>query len=420
MGPAMSAKPQTIDEYLAPLSPEKRAALEKLRRDIKSAAPEAEECISYQMPAFRLGGRTLVYFGGAKNHCAFYAGAHPVEAHKDELRAYDTSKGTIRFPADRPLPAPLVRKLVKTRIAEYAAKKGLAFLVILFLACAAVSAADTLPVDQSLCDRMKAAHVLNEGAPVGCDRLRVIRFSYIDFNGQNHDDGQIMVLDAVADNVQAIFRALEVRKFPLAKAKLMDEYGGNDDKAMDDNNTSSFNDRPVTGGSTPSLHAYGLAIDVNPVQNPYIQFDQGKGSFSPKAGADYANRLNTRPAKPIRSGMAEEVVDLFAENGFLIWGGYWDTPIDYQHFQVHSKIVERLAKLPPDQARSLFSAYVDRYRSCRALHRSEDPASARAACVDFAGEQSLRCGRRNGHAPRGSPWGVSTLGRLSKDGSSGA
>ena len=116
----MSVKPQTIDEYLAPLSGEKRAALEHLRRAIKSAAPKAEECISYRIPAFRLGGRFLVAFGAAASHCAFYPGALPVKAHKDELEVYDTSKGTIRFQADSPLPATLVRKLVKTRIAEYA------------------------------------------------------------------------------------------------------------------------------------------------------------------------------------------------------------------------------------------------------------------------------------------------------------
>ncbi|MBI3530706.1 MAG: DUF1801 domain-containing protein [Betaproteobacteria bacterium] len=122
----MSAKPQTIDEYLAPLSDEKRVALEKLRRAIKSAAPKAEECISYQVPAFRLGGRMLVAFGAAANHCAFYPGAFPVKAHKEELKAYDTSKGTIRFQANSPLPVTLVRKLVKTRIAEYAARQPVA------------------------------------------------------------------------------------------------------------------------------------------------------------------------------------------------------------------------------------------------------------------------------------------------------
>jgi uncharacterized protein YdhG (YjbR/CyaY superfamily) len=122
----MKAKPETIDEYLAPLSSEKRAALEKLRRAIKSTAPKAEECISYDIPAFRLNGRLLVAFAAAAKHCAFYPGALPVKTHKDELKAYDTDKGTIRFPADSPLPAALVRKLVKTRIAERAAKQRVA------------------------------------------------------------------------------------------------------------------------------------------------------------------------------------------------------------------------------------------------------------------------------------------------------
>ena len=115
---AKKMKPGTIDEYLEPLDREKRAALEKLRKTIRSAAPAAEECISYGIPAFRLGGRMLLAFGAAANHCAFYAGASPIKAHEKELEAYDTSKGTIRFQTESPLPAALVRKLVKTRIAE--------------------------------------------------------------------------------------------------------------------------------------------------------------------------------------------------------------------------------------------------------------------------------------------------------------
>lgn len=118
----MSATPQTIDEYLAALSREKRAALEKLRRTIKSAAPRAEECISYQIPAFRLDGRMLVWFGASARHCAFYPGA-VVEAHKSELKGFETSKGTIRFQPDHPLPATLVRKLVKARMARNAVRR---------------------------------------------------------------------------------------------------------------------------------------------------------------------------------------------------------------------------------------------------------------------------------------------------------
>ena len=119
----MAAKPQTIDEYLAALSEDKRAALEKLRKTIRAAAPQAEECISYRLPAFRLHGRMLVAIGATANHCAFYLmSSSTVEAYKDELKDYDTSKGTIRFQADKPLPVALVRKLVKARIAENAGR----------------------------------------------------------------------------------------------------------------------------------------------------------------------------------------------------------------------------------------------------------------------------------------------------------
>jgi uncharacterized protein YdhG (YjbR/CyaY superfamily) len=111
--------PRSIDEYLAGLRPDTRAALQTVRASIRAAAPRAEEGIAYGMPAFRLNGRWLVGFRAAARHCAF----HPmsgvtVKAHRAELRGYDTSPGTIRFPASAPLPARLVRKLVKTRIAE--------------------------------------------------------------------------------------------------------------------------------------------------------------------------------------------------------------------------------------------------------------------------------------------------------------
>jgi len=120
----MAGKPQTIDEYLASLPDDKRAALEKLRKAIRTAAPRAEECISYQLPTLRLDGRLLVAFGAAKNHCSFYPmSSATIEAHKDELEGYSTSAGTIRFQADKPLPAALVRKLVKARIAENAARQ---------------------------------------------------------------------------------------------------------------------------------------------------------------------------------------------------------------------------------------------------------------------------------------------------------
>ncbi len=119
----MKDKPATIDEYLAALSDEKRVALEKLRKTIRTAAPTAEECISYGIPAFRLHGM-LVGFGAAAKHCAFYLmSSSTIAEHSEELSRYDTSKGTIRFAADKPLPAALVRKLVKARMSENLSRK---------------------------------------------------------------------------------------------------------------------------------------------------------------------------------------------------------------------------------------------------------------------------------------------------------
>ena len=108
--------------YLETVPPEARATLEKLRKTIKTMLPDAVEVISYAIPTFKLNGRMLVSYAAFKNHCSFFPGAAPIKAHKDELKSYVTSKGTIRFPTDKPLPAALVKKLVKTRIDENEAR----------------------------------------------------------------------------------------------------------------------------------------------------------------------------------------------------------------------------------------------------------------------------------------------------------
>lgn len=108
-----------VDAYLASVPAEKRAALQNLRKAIRAAAPDAEEGFSYGLPAFRLGGRPLVCYGASKNHCSFFPMSPAViSAHAGALKGYDLSKGTIRFLAEKPLPAALVRKLVKARVAE--------------------------------------------------------------------------------------------------------------------------------------------------------------------------------------------------------------------------------------------------------------------------------------------------------------
>jgi uncharacterized protein YdhG (YjbR/CyaY superfamily) len=118
-GSAKQHGPKDIDAYLAAVPADARAALEKLRKTINAAVPEPVEAISYQMPTIKYRGRPLVAFAALTNHCSLFPmSTAAITAHKDELARYETSKGTIRFPASKPLPVALVRKLVRARIAE--------------------------------------------------------------------------------------------------------------------------------------------------------------------------------------------------------------------------------------------------------------------------------------------------------------
>src|SRR5881396_2068513 len=113
--------PKTIDEYLASVNANHRDALQKIREAIHAVVPSAKECISYGIPAFRLNGRSLVFFGAWANHCSFYPGSSAtLKKFQKDLKDFQTSKGTIRFTPDKPLPATLVKKLVKARVVESA------------------------------------------------------------------------------------------------------------------------------------------------------------------------------------------------------------------------------------------------------------------------------------------------------------
>jgi uncharacterized protein YdhG (YjbR/CyaY superfamily) len=117
------ATPASVEAYLAACPEDSRAALEHLRALIKAAAPEATETISYQMPAFRAHGRMLVWMGAFRDHCSLFPGSMAlIAAHKDELAGYRVAKGTIQFRPDKPLPAAVVEKIVKARLAENAAR----------------------------------------------------------------------------------------------------------------------------------------------------------------------------------------------------------------------------------------------------------------------------------------------------------
>ena len=112
-----AATAKNVDDYLAALPAEARSSLEAIRKAVRAAAPKAAEVISYQMPMYKQNGM-IVGFAAFKDHCSLFPGAKPVATFKDELKAYKTSKGTIQFPIGKPLPAALVKKLVKARLAE--------------------------------------------------------------------------------------------------------------------------------------------------------------------------------------------------------------------------------------------------------------------------------------------------------------
>jgi uncharacterized protein YdhG (YjbR/CyaY superfamily) len=109
---------KTVAGYLAALPPDQRAALKRVRATVRAFVPGAVEVISYQMPAFRFRGRMLVYYAAASKHCSLFPGAYPIAQCKADLKGFGTSKGTVRFTPEKPLPVSLIRKLVRARIDE--------------------------------------------------------------------------------------------------------------------------------------------------------------------------------------------------------------------------------------------------------------------------------------------------------------
>jgi hypothetical protein len=163
----------------------------------------------------------------------------------------------------------------------------------------------------------------HDGCPVGADKLRMVTVSHWGFDGAVHSGRLVVHVDHAA-KIVAIFHDIYDQRFAIQKMVPIDAYGGSDDASMNDNNTSAFNCRAVTGGSSWSEHSYGWAVDVNPVQNPYV-----KGStVLPESGRAYTNRSTPAQGK-IRSG--DGVVQAFAARGWS-WGGSWSSPKDYQHF----------------------------------------------------------------------------------------
>ena len=163
------------------------------------------------------------------------------------------------------------------------------------------------------------------GCPVGAADLRAMRVSYWGFDGARHL-GLIVVNRAVTGDVKVIFRALYRARFPIRRMTPVAAYGGSDDRSMAADNTSGFNCRYAVapGPKRWSVHAYGEAIDVNTVENPYLE----GGRVLPAAGAAFRDRSRARPGMAVRGGI---LVRAFASAGWL-WGGRWTGSPDWQHF----------------------------------------------------------------------------------------
>ncbi|MBA3475855.1 MAG: M15 family metallopeptidase [Actinobacteria bacterium] len=163
-------------------------------------------------------------------------------------------------------------------------------------------------------------HSYRAGCPVGPAQLRVIRVSYWGFDGNSHV-GSIVVARRATPDIATVFRKLWAARFPIRRLQPVSTYGGSDDASMAADNTSGFNCRFVGSTSRWSMHAYGEAIDVNPVENPYVQ----GGRVSPPAGRAYVDRSRYRQGMALESGV---LVRAFASVGWK-WGASFG---DYQHF----------------------------------------------------------------------------------------
>lgn len=174
--------------------------------------------------------------------------------------------------------------------------------------------------------RMRFSH--RPGCPVPLSDLRYLRMTYVGFDAHVHT-GEMVVHRAYAAQVTTVFERLYDARWPIRRMRLVDDYGGDDQRSMEANNTSGFNCRRVAGGRSWSAHAYGAAIDLNPVQNP----DLVGASVAPRAGRPFAAVDRSADAHPPQGVITADgpVVRAFARIGWE-WGGTWSAAKDYQHF----------------------------------------------------------------------------------------
>ncbi|MDF2968591.1 MAG: hypothetical protein K0Q93_2369 [Nocardioidaceae bacterium] len=166
------------------------------------------------------------------------------------------------------------------------------------------------------------------GCPVALRDLRFLTMRYVGFDGDPHV-GEMVVHRTKVRDVVDVFRTLYERRWPIRRMRLVDDYRGDDDRSMAANNTSGYNCRLTGSGDRWSEHAYGRAIDINPVQNPYVV----GSAVAPAEGRRYASLDRSADATPPRGVIVADdvVVSAFERRGW-VWGGDWVNSKDYQHF----------------------------------------------------------------------------------------
>jgi hypothetical protein len=169
----------------------------------------------------------------------------------------------------------------------------------------------------------------HSGCPVGLGQLRYLRIGYWGFD-KRAQLGEMVVNASVVPVLRRAFGALFAARFPIRRMRLVDRYGGSDYASIQADNTSAFNCRDATGSSRWSEHAYGRAIDVNPIENPYVYAD---GTTTHPSSDPYLDRSNVRPGMAVPGGT---LVRAFTAIGWG-WGGRWPRPTDYQHFSVNGR-----------------------------------------------------------------------------------
>ncbi len=177
--------------------------------------------------------------------------------------------------------------------------------------------------------RMIKGNSWRKGCPVGLNDLRHLRTAYLDFKGQRKM-GEIIVHKEVSHEVAEIFEALYEIGYPIKKMKLVSNYKGNDWQSIEADNTSAFNCRSATGSKKWSKHSYGKAIDINPIENPYIS---RSGRISHKESLSYRKRVHKKSTYADKAVLVrgDKTIQIFKNHGWR-WGGDWSGVKDYQHF----------------------------------------------------------------------------------------